>query len=288
MMTDISDAGAEAGGEGAVADQLQGEGLDAGSPAEGHENQEGGEPAEGEGEADQAKAKAPLPPEEVEKRWRQTQGALKASRSELRALRAEIAEFRASRQQPQVEEVAPDPNEDPIGALEWMQKQFAAQAEKQQAQQKETAEQAATRMIGERVTSLEADFVASQPDYYDAINHLRQSRANELLELGADPDEVDGMVSREILAGVRDALNQGLNPARVAYSYAKQRGFKPAGQSAEASLDRIAEGQKAAKSLSGVGGGAKDLTPEYVSTLKGAAFDTAFAKLQEQEQRRHG
>ncbi len=194
--------------------------------------------AEAEAEEAEVAAREPLPREEVERRWRQTQGALRSSRADLKAMRSELAELRAQAQASYAPAAPPDPREDPLAAVEWMQGQFVA-AQQQQA----------TAQFVSSVESQEAEVAASNPDYYPALEFLRTSRRQELLDYGANEHEVDRIVANEFVAGVAEARRQGLNPARVAFKLAQERGFARRGR-----LHSIEAGAAASRTLSAAGG----------------------------------
>ena len=254
---------------------------------------DGGDPAEPE-------ARAPLPPEEIEKRWKDSKAALKAERAERQrsaekaaALEAELATLRAGRgadQQQTAADEPPDHEDDPIGAIEWMKARIAAndakEAEAQAAQEARQRESQEVQSLTKEFSDHEAEFREETPDYDDAVKYLRENRVKELILFGYPENEAINLFAQEVFATLRDTKQRGLNPAQVAYGLAKQRGY--AGKVAGATmLDTIAKGQSAAKTLSGGGGkGNGELTVEAVGNLKGAAFDTAFAKLMSQERER--
>jgi len=207
-------------------------------------------------------AREPLPREEIERRWRQTQGALRSSRSDLRALRSELAQLK--------EGIAPnygppDASVDPIGAVEWMQSQFVAAQE----------QQAVTQFVSS-IEAQEAEVVSAHPDYHQAVEFLRLSRRQELIELGAPEDDVDQIVAQEFVQGVAESRRQGLNPARVAFKLARDRGYARRG-----GLDHIEAGAAAARTLSangGRGGYAGGSIEQRISGLSGQALRDAWRK----------
>lgn len=206
----------------------------------------------------------PLPRDEVERRWRQTQGALRSSRADLRALKAELADLRA-RSGAGDPMTPPDAKSDPLGAVEWMQGQFVA-AQQQQAYSS----------FVDTVERQEAEMAAANPDYHDALEFLRVSRRGELLDLGVEEDDVDQVVAQEFLAGVADAKRNGLNPAKVAFKMARDRGFARRGR-----LSAIEAGSAAARTLSAAGGrGGEDggSLEARIANLSGAALRDAWRR----------
>lgn len=311
-MTLDSGAGAEAGGAD-VAGSTEELNLDTGNQDTGLEggSGEGEEPSkpEGEGEQQPQKAMAPLPPEEVEKRWRQTTSALKETRGVVRQLRQQIAALQApaGQQQPagqsqQREAVKPppDPNVDPQGAMQWIIDRVnandAREAEQAETRQQQAQREQAVQSVIQGVAEYERDFREDHPDYDDAVKHLRQSRQEELELMGVPPDRAALMVNQEVFQTAANLLRQGIDPSRFAYQTAIKRGYKSGqgqsdgkpnpGNPASDALDKITQGQEAAKTI---GSGARpsgELTIESVSKLNGAAFDAAFKKLMAQESER--
>lgn len=205
----------------------------------------------------------PLPRDEVEKRWRQTQGALRSSRADMKALKAELAQLRGTAE---AEAFAPpDPKVDPLATVEWMRGQFMAAQE----------QQAFTSFVS-TVEQQEAQMVQAHPDYHDALEFLRVSRRAELVDFGVDEDEVDQVVAQEFLSGVADARRTGLNPAKVAFKLARDRGYVRRGQ-----LSAIEAGSAAARTLSangGRGGGDAGSLEAKIANLSGSALREAWRR----------
>lgn len=285
-MTDLT-AGAEAGHDAAPAEGATSLLDQMAAIAETEE--QGGQQGEGEqAQADaepkpEPKGREPLPPEEIEKRWRQTQGALRSTRGELQALRRQLTELQ-SKGAPasQQEDTPPDPVEDPIGALEWQQRQFLAQQAAQREQSEQQARSQETQTLVEDINRDEAAFAATAPDYADAISFLKDSRRNELIELGASEDDVDQIVAQEFVAGVLEARKQGLSPARVAYKLAKDRGYaKAEPKPAADKLEGIAAGMAASRTLTANGGkseAAGGSIEAKIGNLTGQALRDAWRK----------
>lgn len=227
-------------------------------------SEEAPEAQAGEPEDEGEPAREPLPPDEIERRWRQTQGALRSSRADLKALKSELAQLRSGLGETSPA-TPPDPNVDPIGAVEWMRGQFVAAQEQQ-----------AHAQFVSSLASQEAEMAQSNPDYHDAIDFLRQSRRTELIDLGAPEEDVDQIVAQEFMAGISEATRNGLNPAKVAFKLARDRGFARRGR-----LGSIEAGSAAARTLSANGGrgGADGGSLEArIANLSGSALREAWRK----------
>jgi len=240
--------------------------------------------------------KPPLPPEEIEKRWRQTQ----ASRNEERAKR-QAAEERAGALEQRLADLEskvtpaqaadrPDPGEDPIGYLQWLETRLDAEEQnKAQEQQRDAqlrARSEAAQAVVTRVQEFEADFRELNTDYNEAAEHLYVAKKGEYLDSGYTDTEAHNMVMAEFLTRADRALKAGKDPAEIVYSLAKRAGFGAAkaepdqgAAQAQAKLARIAEGQKASSALAAAGGrGGDELDASSIYELEGAAFDKAFDK----------
>jgi hypothetical protein len=274
-MSDTVEAGAEAGVE--TPEVIAPEVTTDSAPGAAESNDQ---PAEQGGDV-----KPPLPPEELEKRWRNTKGAMQAERQARRAAEQRLADLERqlaeSRQQAQPE-WRPDPEADPVGYLKYLEQRLAADDEQRQAQayerQQAETQQRAVQTIVQQMNEHEADFRSEHPDYDDAVNHLRQSRLSELTAFGLSPDEANAALQQDFLNVVATALQRGRDPAQAAYDLARQRGFNKQ----PSKLEAIARGQAAASPLSAAPGKASaEPTVESVANLNGAAFASSFAKLRE-------
>lgn len=220
--------------------------------------------------------------------------ALHEERLKRQALEKELADLRAGRQQPQPEAQTQDlidPETDPIAALKQI-RDFQQQQREQGVLVRQNAE------FAERVQTHEADFAAATPDYGDAIAHLRESRAKEIMDVAKaigqrfTQQQLAAQLRHEVLMTADVAFKAGKNPGEVFYELAKARGYalkeaappkveappEPSKEAVE-TIDRITRGQRASKVAGGdapeAGG---EMTLERLAKLEGAAFDAGFAK----------
>jgi myosin heavy subunit len=247
-------------------------------------------------EEPKAEEKPPLPPEELKKRAEQKAQALRQERqarrdAEKRAQELE-RQFNELKQRLTPQPQRPDPDTQPVEYLKFLDQHLtrAEQAQAQQAQQAqvEAQQQAQVNDIVTRMAEAEDDFRETNPDYNDAINHLKQHRAQELMLTGLTEQEAQAALAQDFLYVVQNAISRGKDPAEVAYSMAKARGWgsNQLQEKAQAKIETIARGQKAAQSLSAAGGrGNSELDVADVANLSGAAFDEAFEKLKARAQR---
>lgn len=268
------------------------------------------EKPEGEAEEDEkaddkaAAEKAKLPAEEIEKRYRNLQGALNEERQNRKAMADTIANMKAvirqmldqspAKQPAAAEPEVPDVNENPVGffmaKLAEQQKvieelRTGSQQTRQQIEQRQHEEQ-----FWSRVQHSEVEARKSISDYDAAVEHLEKGRIAELELLLPDDSEVAQQAAQEAgfktVAQLRvatlnqdrtsiaaQAMRSGRSPAEVYYQLAKQRGYAPKpAKSQMSAVEATRAGQAAAKTLSAGRGEAnsgalsiKDLADLYIT-----------------------
>jgi hypothetical protein len=200
--------------------------------------------------------------QEAEERARQIEILNARMEERFRAFRDAMT----PRQQPQQ---APDPDRDIFGTVKHMQaeqRQTRAEIENYKRQIQYEDQMRALRQWG---SDAEAAYVRQNPDYYTALNHLRQARARELQVWGMQPSAIGQQLQHEENQLLARAAAERRNPAEMAHALARQRGYvagappqrpaasgsTPANPQPYVDLNRIEAGQKQAASLSNVGGG---------------------------------
>lgn len=234
----------------------------------------------------------PLPYEELDKRYRNLQGALGEARGETRTIKQTMDQLTTDNQRMQqflqriAQQQTPAPDEDPY--LGPVQRQVQALADQQrqileyQKQQQETYEQQRRQQtMVSSVNASEAQFARENPDYYEAVEHLKHGRLQEYAVMYPDGHAAtetmavnngfrtaaemrEAMLMQDVQHIGSMAMQQGMKPAEMAYNLSKQRGYTPR-QAAPAALaapaapaarpqasriDTIRQGQQAASSLS--------------------------------------
>jgi hypothetical protein len=286
--TDTADTGDSNGGEDDV------EALLSQAESDAPETEDGGDEEEGLLEQPQKQAKAPLPPAEVEKRYRQTQAALKQERDKAKRERSQyeatINAVLAKVGQPLKAEPEPeaeiDPEVDPVGALKQLlgaKKGFEQERTQEQERAKQQQQrQRAEAVFWDGVERAEAEFSAEQPDYEQAQQYYLTGRLKEYMAFGVDEKTARNAVRMEFMQASSAAMNNGVNPAQALYAAAQARGYAPQQANGKAT-DRVAQINRAqgmSRSLSnGQGGGRSgDMTAKDIGKLEGAAFDKAMDK----------
>ena len=247
--------------------------------------------AEPEAEADDLTDAAgkPLPPDEARKialrRERQRAKELETQLAEARETKARMEErwrtmqemAAAQWQQEQAQQPAqnadpePDRYADPIGHNEWALRQQRAELDalKAQTQQRQAMdhEQRQFQAVRGAFAAKAAEFAAKEPAFKEAYDHLTQSRFNELVMMGFEPNAAQQTILREEAIIVAQWLQRGENPAAKAFELAKLRGFAPKAPepppapAVQPGVEKVklqAERNAAAASLSAAGGAPPD------------------------------
>lgn len=195
--------------------------------------------------APEAKAEEPKPeakPEPQEKQHVPLAAHLEERRKwreENERVQAEVAKLRADmealRNPPKAPDPEPDFVQDPKGYVDHRVKDVISKLEetgKQVETVGKTAEQVqAETQMNRFMTDLaatEGTFVQSTPDYYDALNHIRNARAMELKILVPDitEDQVAQQIRQEELGLANQLMRQGRNPHEYVYKLAAARGYQ--------------------------------------------------------------
>src|SRR5262245_15269151 len=165
----------------------------------------------------------------------------------------------ATKPQPQRPQPPPSPDTDIFGAVKHMQAEQSRTRQeidgyKRQIQQEDTLKQ--MRSFG---AAAEREFAQANPDYYQALNHLRNARGRELAVWGMTPEQISQQLGNEENQLLMRAHNERRDPAKMAYDLARERGYQKAAapqgtQKQEVDLNRVEAAQRQSTSLSGVGG----------------------------------
>ena len=210
--------------------------------------------------------------------------ALHEERRRRQQLEHELAEFRKFKEQIEAEKAkaaVPDLNADPVAHLGYTSQEVAAL--KREMEEVKQAKQSQTNEERFRLTVIasERDFTKTTPDYFEAMEHLRAQRDQELQMIGVlDPAQRQQMMNNEAMGIAYNALQNGENPAKRAYELAKFRGFKGGKPRAAEQMETLQKGADAAKSLSGKGGQSPAaLSPEALLDMSDDEFDKHFEKV---------
>ena len=275
-------------------------------------------------------APAPIPYEELDKRYKQLQSALGEARNSRRELadqyrravdyieRVASGQLQPAQQQRQAggqqQGEPPSIDEDPIGHFQYklaqQERVIAALQQGSQQSIEQLQQERAEEQFWGTVQRSEQEMRASNPDYDPAVHYLEQSRIHELEMMFPDdsphaqqyatqqncrsPAELRSRVlNQDRITVAHQALQMGMSPAQLYFQLAQHRGYqsktgvpsirKPTAQAANP-IDATRAGMKAAKSLSGGGGGtnnamsADDLAQLYLDDPDKA--DREFSRMQ--------
>lgn len=200
--------------------------------------------------------------------------ALHQARAEIREHREKVARLEQAFQrvmqlqgQGQQQQL-PDPLQDPVGHFEarsaLLEQQIQQIHEQRQQEQQQTEQQRQVQHFETTVKSVERQFAAATPDYEQATDFLKQSLIDNFVNQGYSNEEAMAGMQQQVRGMVHNFLQLGLNPAEMAYTIAKSRGYQgkaaAVADQSKASGDKIAQinkGQTAARSLSTAGGAGK-------------------------------
>ena len=183
----------------------------------------------------------------------------------LRAQQAAAAR-QAQPQQPQQPAPPPDPNENPLGALEW-QRDRLAQLEQQVNQTAQERHHAARISQLENVYRSDNHQAAREvPEYTDAYNFM-VDRAFQIIKVqnpGISDQQAHAEVERQERLLAETAIRQNQRPAALIFQMARVYGWapqlgapvqaaRPDPASQQAKLDAVSRGQDQNRSLSAAG-----------------------------------
>lgn len=239
-------------------------------------------PAEAEPEAkpvEQA-AEERVPVAAIQEERRRRKEAEKQS-AELRAQYERLAGRVEGLQERQPGQEQPQTEEDPLARLDRLERAT------QQQQQLQTI-QAHHQTLGNRFDAAVNALKTEMPDVTQAIEHLVRSRERELIEVhGIPAEQVKPMLGQEMFQFLQNATQRGIDPARAAVQWARERGYQTVSRetvadpaaAARADIARTSAGQQAAKSLgqaSGAPGG--EITADAIADMPLDEFRSFMAK----------
>lgn len=273
------------------------------------------EAEEPEAKADDAETDEPEAEERPKKDGRVALRKFRAEEERRKAAEKQAAELReqfaraderlkllAQAQQPPQpqEEPPPDPAVDPIGALQWQQKQIEAQRQAAEQQQRSAQEQAVISQIDAGYRRAFSEFSTATPDAPEAYQHFTSALGNYFQMLGVPDAQIDALVVQEERKLAYQAAQRGQNPAEIVYNLAKQFGYQPKAKSevetatdeavekAEKDIDRRQKAAAAAKSLSAAGGSRGGRMPSMaeLASMSDEEFADMRSRMSDREFRR--
>jgi hypothetical protein len=202
-----------------------------------------------------------------------------------------------SQQQPPQDETAPDPKADPIGAIEWQQRQIEMQRQAYEQQQTAQREQAIISQIDNGYRRAFTEFASDAPDAPEAYQHFTNALGKYFENLGVPEAQIDALVVQEERKLAYQAAQRGQNPAEIVYNLAKQFGYqskpaesdsKEAVEKAEKDIDRRQKAAPASKSLSSASGsrGGRNPSMAELASMTDEEFSEMRSRMSDKEFRR--
>jgi hypothetical protein len=211
---------------------------------------------------------------------------------------------------PPAPEVAPDPNQDPMGYVHYVERKHAREMEEIRQrvvpveQLRANLEQAATAHTQQQdlrnwAITQEMEAESDAPDYRQAMAHLKNSRVTELHAIGiTEPAHLEQVLRTEVAQLATHARQSGKHFGRMLYDIARLRGYQPAAAAAPAPPapspapsptppaappDRVAMARRGADMASGLGSGGSaprgELTPSALAEMSEAEFEAVYNKM---------
>jgi len=154
---------------------------------------------------------------------------------------------RPAAQQPQV----PDFETDPAGHLrhqvDTLKSVLGQMSAQQQAQQQQAAVESQRAAAAQAVTVTEGEFAKKTPDYYDAVDFMREKTAKRFEVLGIPKDQIPAAVAHDMQQFGLRALRAGFNPAEKLFQLAKIEGYNGTREANADRLSTIAKGAAASR-----------------------------------------
>lgn len=215
-----------------------------------------------------------------EERQRRKEAAEQAAQMRERMARMEAVFERFQQQQtPQEPEVTYD--DDPA---EYLRRQQARTGETLENISRRLAYEDQQRQHAAQINNLVSEyrsqaveFKSQRPDFPAAYKHLLESRKAEYEAAGYQAHEVANFIQEDEIAIVNKARADGVNPAQRLYDLAKVRGYRAAA-SADAKIETIEKGQRAARTISG-GRAQGRVSLETLAEMDGEEFDREWTKI---------
>jgi hypothetical protein len=255
--------------------------------------------AEPEAPAEEAAPPAEAVPEATQKERQhvplaellEERGRRKEMQARLEEMETRFADFQRRTQeylqqqvQPQPEPEPPPFEADPLEHLRQQQErlnQTLAMTQRQLAERELAQRQAAQwHAMREGVNQAEQAFVKSKPDYYDAVNFLRDQRTAQYQQAGVPEAQIPALLQRDAVTLAQTAASLGRSPAQFAYETALGLNYR-APAPAPAAEEVAQKAAAAPKSLGGTAGRGDAARPDLsdISRMSDKEFNAMFDKM---------
>lgn len=216
------------------------------------------------------------------KNFQQRMDDLAAKAAKFEAFEARMKEIQAEKDKPAPEpepEYLDDPKEYVDHKVGKAEERAATAEEKAAKLEEQTQQRAQMEQINNRLNTYDQELMKTTPDYYDALEHVRQINIANIKAMGANDTQAAQQAGQAIFMAQVQAMRQGVDPAKYMYEMAGRFGYsaKPAEDTGKAQDDKddaIIAGQEAAS----MGGGAAP-DAERDEELDDDEFSEAFNEL---------
>ena len=218
-------------------------------------------------------------------------GRRKEAQARLEEMEARFADFQRRTQeylqqatQPQPEAEPPPFEADPLEHLRQQQERLnqTLQMTQRQLAERELAQRQAAQWhaMREGVSQAEQAFVKSKPDYYDAVNFLRDQRTAQYKQAGVPDPQIPALLQRDAVTLAQTAASLGRSPAQFAYETALGLNYRAAAP-APAPEEVAQKAAAAPKSLGGTSGRGDASRPDLsdISRMSDKEFNALFDKM---------
>jgi hypothetical protein len=193
-----------------------------------------------------------------------------------------LAEVNKPRQE---EQAPPDPDQDPIAALKWVQEQQRKADEQREHFAREQQERAYIEQIDGSYRSGWKAYQQDVPDAADAYRHWITAMDGYFDSVGLPEAQRNEAIIREERRIALAAQSRGMNPAGMIYRQAEKFGYRKAeapepAKDAEKEVERRQKAAPAARSLSNAGGvKGGEITVQDLATMSEEEFAEMRAKM---------
>ena len=191
----------------------------------------------------------------LEKTWQQIQDRIAYEQQQREE------EERAAREKADADS-APNFEDDPAGYLRWQQDKIAdrlTQLDDWRQNQAQTEQRSNLQtQFTTQVAALEQQFRNDHPDYDHAVQYLKAHRDRELANWGLDAMARNNVINQEVMFLASNALQQGVNPAELAYNQAVNFGWQNPADVAEREAEQAKVAEEEEKAKTEAAGSAKE------------------------------
>ena len=181
---------------------------------------------------------------------------------------------RAMQQQPPIPDFEQDPATNLHARLQQTEARQQELAQYAAMQRQEAERQAAIQDLTRHVTRQEAEYAAQNPDYHQALEHLKTAEINALVALGHDQHTAAQIITQNVGSMAWQLRQQGESIPEKVYALAKARGYNPQQVTSQQKMQNVQRGVSAAKSLGNGGKVSTNLSLEALASLPSDEFAT--------------